>query len=74
MWRVQEREEEEEKEEKSCLGEKKFHRNGGSHCSLADGGARTWPGNGTWLVALSYLQQSSQLPRVCYNESDSPRI
>lgn len=29
------------------------------------GEGRTWPGNGTWLVALSYLQESFQLPRVC---------
>lgn len=65
VWRVREREREKEGEEGRKRnvfgrGEKKFHRNGGSHCSLADGGARTWPGNGTWLVALSYLQQSSQ--------------
>lgn len=65
VWRVRERESEKEGEEGRKRnvfgrGEKKFHRNGGSHCSLADGGARTWPGNGTWLVALSYLQQSSQ--------------
>lgn len=50
---------------------KKFHRNGWKSLFVVSrsregvGGGRTWPGNGTWLVALSYLQESFQLPRVC---------